>query len=178
MDGRRARGRLESGRLDTAIVHDMGSSDRLEYPIGKVLYETTGYVSDLRVSPDGTRVAFLDHQLRWDDRGWVKVVDASAKVTTLAGEFWGAEGLAWSRDGSTLYFAANDRSATEESRPGDVTYQVRSVRTDSAGTSSSALTSPGDFHDSRYRRGRAMARHAGGDPAGGGRAAGRRHRRS
>ena len=111
-----------------AIVHDMGSSDRLEYPIGKVLYETAGYVSDLRVSPDGTRVAFLDHQQRLDDRGWVKVVDASAKVTTLAGEFWGEEGLAWSRDGTTLYFAANNRPATEESRPGDVTYQVRSVR--------------------------------------------------
>ena len=129
-----------------AIVHDMGSNDRLEYPIGKALYETTGYVSDLRVSPDGTRVAFLDHQQRWDDRGWVKVVDASAKVTTVAGEFWGAEGLAWSRDGTTLYFAANDRAATEEARPGDVTYQVRSVRIDRAGTSSSALTSPGDFY--------------------------------
>ena len=129
-----------------AIVHDMGSNDRLEYPIGKALYETTGYVSDLRVSPDGTRVAFLDHQQRWDDRGWVKVVDASAKVTTVAGEFWGAEGLAWSRDGTTLYFAANDRAATEEARPGDVTYQVRSVRIDSGSTSSSALTSPGDFY--------------------------------
>jgi Tol biopolymer transport system component len=129
-----------------AIVHDMGSSDRVEYPIGKVLYETTGYVSDLRVSPDGNRVAFLDHQQRWDDRGWVKIVDTAAKVTTLAGEFWGAEGLAWSRDGAMLYFAANNRSSAEESRPGDVTYQVRSVRLDSAGTSSSALTSPGDFY--------------------------------
>src|SRR5688572_5988075 len=96
-----------------AIVHDMGSSDRLEYPIGKVLYETTGYVSDLRVSPDGTRVAFLDHQQRWDDRGWVKVVDTNRNVTTLAGEFWGAEGLAWTRDGTMVYFAANNRSATE-----------------------------------------------------------------
>jgi eukaryotic-like serine/threonine-protein kinase len=129
-----------------AVVHDMGSSDRLEYPIGKVLYETAGYVSDLRVSPDGARVAFLDHQQRWDDRGWVKVVDASGKVTTVAGEFWGEEGLAWSRDGTTLYFASNDRPPTEESRPGDVTYQVRSVRANSAGTSSSALTSPGDFY--------------------------------
>ena len=129
-----------------AVVHDTGSSDRLEYPIGKALYETAGYVSDLRVSPDGTRVAFLDHQQRWDDRGWVKVVDASGKVTTMAGEFWGEEGLAWSRDGTTLYFAANDRPPTEESRPGDVTYQLRSVRLDSAGKSSSALTSPGDFY--------------------------------
>jgi eukaryotic-like serine/threonine-protein kinase len=132
-----------------AVVDDMGSKDRLEYPIGTVLYETAGYVSDPRVSPDGTRVAFLDHQQRFDDRGWVKVVDATRKVTTLAGEFWGEEGLAWSRDGATVYFAANDRRASDEGRPGDVTYQVRAVQIDSPGTSSSALTSPGDFtiHD-------------------------------
>jgi eukaryotic-like serine/threonine-protein kinase len=132
-----------------AIVHDVGSKDRLEYPIGTVLYETAGYVSDPRVSPDGTRVAFLDHQTRFDDRGWVKVVDATRKVTTLAGEFWGEEGLAWSRDGSTVFFAANDRQASDEGRPGDVTYQVRSVAIGQPGTSTFALTSPGDFtiHD-------------------------------
>ena len=59
-----------------AIVHDLGTKDRLEYPIGTVLYETAGYLSDPRVSPDGTRVAFMDHQARFDDRGWVKIVDA------------------------------------------------------------------------------------------------------
>jgi hypothetical protein len=132
-----------------AIVHDLGSKDRLEYPIGTVLYETAGYISDPRVSPDGTRVAFLDHQQRFDDRGWVRVVDTTAKVTTLAGEFWGAEGLAWSRDGKTVLFAANDRQAADAARPGDVTYQVHSVAVDAPGTSAPALTTPGDFtiHD-------------------------------
>jgi len=132
-----------------AIVHDMGSRDQLEFPIGTVIYESAGYISDPRVSPDGTRVAFLDHQQRYDDRGWVKVVDTKGKVTTLAGEFWGEEGLAWSRDGATVYFAANDRRASNEARPGDVTYQVHAARIDRPGTSSPALTSPGDFtiHD-------------------------------
>jgi dipeptidyl aminopeptidase/acylaminoacyl peptidase len=132
-----------------AIVHDVDSKDRLEYPIGTVLYETAGYISDPRVSPDGQRVAFLDHQQRFDDRGWVKVVDATRKVTTLAGEFWGEEGLAWSRDGRTVFFAANDRQSSDESRPGDVTYQVRAVEIARPGMSASALTSPGDFtiHD-------------------------------
>jgi eukaryotic-like serine/threonine-protein kinase len=132
-----------------AIVHDLGSKDRLEYPIGTVLYETAGYISDPRVSPDGTRVAFLDHQARFDDRGWVKVVDAKRQVTTLAGEFWGEEGLAWSRDGATVFFAANHRQASDAGRPGDVTYQVHAVAVDRPGTAASALTSPGDFtiHD-------------------------------
>jgi hypothetical protein len=132
-----------------AIVHDQNSKDRLEYPIGTVLYETAGYVSDVRVSPDGNRVAFMDHQTRWDDRGWVKVVDRNKTVTTLAGEFWGEESLAWSADGTTVFFAANDRQAGDENHPGDLSYQIHSVAVAEPGKAVSALTSPGDFfiHD-------------------------------
>src|SRR6185295_5125015 len=110
-----------------AIIHDQGSRDRLEYPIGTVLYETAGYVSDPRVSPDGTRVAFMDHQTRFDDRGWIKVVDRDKKVTTLAGEFWGEEGLAWSPDGAMLWFGANDRRVAAGTDSGNLTYQIHSV---------------------------------------------------
>jgi dipeptidyl aminopeptidase/acylaminoacyl peptidase len=132
-----------------AIVHDENSKDRLEYPIGTVLYETAGYVSDLRVSPDGSRVAFMDHQARFDDRGWVKVVDRDKKVTTLAGEFWGEESLAWSPDGKTVFFGANDRQQGDESHPGDLSYQIHSVAIAAPGTAVAALPSPGDFfiHD-------------------------------
>jgi Tol biopolymer transport system component len=91
-----------------AIIHDLGSGrDRLEYPAGTALHEVSGYLSDPRVSPDGTRVAFFEHQWRFDDRGWVKVVDRTGHVTTLAGEFWGLEGLAWTPDGSTVVFSGN-----------------------------------------------------------------------
>ena len=132
-----------------AIVHDLGTKDRLEYPIGTVLYETAGYLSDPRVSPDGTRVAFMDHQARFDDRGWVKIVDATGKVTTLAGEFSAEEGLVWSRDGATVFFAASDPQAADESRASLVNYQVRAVAIDNPGSSASTVTSPGDFiiHD-------------------------------
>jgi Tol biopolymer transport system component len=70
-----------------AIVHDQGSKDVLEYPIGSVLYETAGYVSDLRVSPDGRLVAFMDHQSRFDrsrlgesGRSWQECDDAGGGV--------------------------------------------------------------------------------------------------
>ena len=85
----------------------LATTDRLEYPIGKTLYEVRrGYLSDPRVSPDGSRVAFLEHPARYDDRGWLKVVDRDGTVTTLAGEFWGGEGVAWSPDGATLFFSS------------------------------------------------------------------------
>ena len=60
---------------ELAIIHDVGGRDRLEFPIGKVLYEASGYLSDPRVSPDGRHVAFAEHPFRWDDRGTVKIVD-------------------------------------------------------------------------------------------------------
>ncbi len=91
---------------DLAIVRYLGGFDRLEFPAGKVLYQTGGYVSDLRVSPDGRRLAFVDHQLRFDDRGWVKLVDGDGTIRTLAGEFSAIEGLAWTRDGAAIVFSA------------------------------------------------------------------------
>ncbi len=90
-----------------AIVHQVEGTDRLEYPLGTVIYTTTGYISEPRVSPDGSRVAFLDHQWSFDDRGWLKVCDRAGKVTTLSHEFWAIEGLAWLPDGKSLVFSGN-----------------------------------------------------------------------
>jgi Tol biopolymer transport system component len=89
-----------------AVVHDVGAKDRIEYPPGKVLYEAGGYLSDPRVAPDGRRIAFVEHPSRYDDRGWLKVVDLSGHVATLAGEFWGVEGMAWTHSGKTILFSA------------------------------------------------------------------------
>ncbi len=88
-----------------AIVRAEKGGNRLEYPIGTVLYETTGYVSEPRVSADGARVAFIDHQWIGDDRGRLKIVDRSGKVTILSREYCTVEGLAWSADGATLIFS-------------------------------------------------------------------------
>ena len=88
-----------------AIVHDLGTKDQLEYPVGKILHQSAGYLSEPRVSPDGSRVAFFEHPARFDDRGWLKVTDRNGTVTARAGEFWGVEGLAWSPDGRSLLFS-------------------------------------------------------------------------
>ncbi len=87
-----------------AVARTVAGVDNLEYPIGNVLYETSGYVSDLRVSPDGKQVAFLDHQWRGDDRGRLKVVDASRKVVTLSDDYWAVEGVTWTLDGRDILF--------------------------------------------------------------------------
>ena len=89
-------------RLDTA-----DATMRLEYPVGTVLYRASpgGYVSDVRISPGGDRVAFFDHATGGDDRGVVKIVDKAGRVSTLSDEFWGLEGLAWERGGRAVLFS-------------------------------------------------------------------------
>jgi len=79
-----------------ATVRDVQGRNQLEYPAGKVLYQTTGWISHPRVSPDGELVAFLDHPIRRDDGGSVSVVDRAGKKRNLAGVFSTVQGLAWS----------------------------------------------------------------------------------
>ncbi|MGH9366972.1 MAG: protein kinase domain-containing protein [Thermoanaerobaculia bacterium] len=89
-----------------AVVRDVGARNRLEFPIGKVLYETTGWVSHPRVSPKGDLVAFLDHPVVGDDGGTVAIVDRSGKKKTLTDLFATQAGLAWSPDGEIWFTAA------------------------------------------------------------------------
>jgi eukaryotic-like serine/threonine-protein kinase len=88
-----------------AVVRLSGSLQRLEYPAGKVLYETAGWISHPRVSPDGLRVAFLDHAILGDDRGKVAVADR-AGWKTLGGTWGSAWGLAWPPGGKEIWFTA------------------------------------------------------------------------
>jgi Tol biopolymer transport system component len=87
-----------------AIVRASNSHVQLEYPMGKNLYETDGYVSHVRVSPKGDRVAFLDHPLLGDSRGTVAVIDASGQVKRLTDEFTDETGLAWAPSGEEIWF--------------------------------------------------------------------------
>jgi eukaryotic-like serine/threonine-protein kinase len=89
-----------------AVVRDVGARNRLEFPIGKTLYETSGWVSHPRVSPRGDLVAFLDHPVQGDDGGAVAVVDSAGKTKTLTGLYATEAGLAWSPDGEIWFTAA------------------------------------------------------------------------
>lgn len=91
---------------DLAVVREVNGKNRLEYPIGKVLYETSGYISYPRISPKGDRIAFMDHGFRWDNRGTIATVDLSGNKTVLTEEHAAEEGLAWSADGSEIWFTA------------------------------------------------------------------------
>jgi serine/threonine protein kinase len=88
-----------------SVVREVRGMVRLEFPIGRILFETTGWISHARVSPDGTHIAFLDHPLRGDDLGHVMLVDRNGTSQTLTKNFASTRGLAWKRDGSEMWFS-------------------------------------------------------------------------
>jgi len=81
-----------------ALIREVAGRQRLEFPIGHVLYETGGWLSSVRVSPGGDRVAFLEHPARGNDAGSAAVIDQSGKKTTLSVAFASVQGLAWAGD--------------------------------------------------------------------------------
>jgi eukaryotic-like serine/threonine-protein kinase len=88
------------------IVRRAGGKFRLEYPIGRVLYESTGMIRYPRLSPRGDMAAFMDNPVLGDDAGSVAIVDREGGKRTLASGFTGLGGLAWSPDGREVWFTA------------------------------------------------------------------------
>ena len=92
-----------------AIVRDVGGRNRLEYPVGKVLFETGGWISHPRISRHGDMIAFLDHPIQGDSIAGVSVVDLNGKKKSLTEPYGGgAIGLAWSPSGDEVWVTATD----------------------------------------------------------------------
>jgi Tol biopolymer transport system component/predicted Ser/Thr protein kinase len=83
---------------ELAIVHEVGGKHRLEYPVGRVLYESTDPLANLRVSPDGETVAFLE----WRSRYLLRLVDRKGAVRTLAEDAIGFP--SWSSRGDEIWW--------------------------------------------------------------------------
>ena len=89
-----------------AVVRRVEDKSRLEFPVGKVLYESNGWIATPRFSRRGDLIAFLDHPSAPDDRGSVVVVDLNGKKTTLSGFWESLRGVAWNPRGDEVWFAA------------------------------------------------------------------------
>ncbi len=91
-----------------AILRQQGDKTRIEYPIGTVKYETPHYVQNIRVSPDGKRLAILEPSRGEFD---LAIIDQGAPVTIARGWAKGATGLAWSPDGKEIWVSGTSSSA-------------------------------------------------------------------
>jgi eukaryotic-like serine/threonine-protein kinase len=111
-----------------AVVRHGNRKVQLEYPVGNVLYTTSGYLDYVRVSPSGKQVAFLEHPVYEDDRGWVSVVDAAGNRKLLTKEYGGIQGLAW-RSGGEIWFSAADEATDQRVYGVELSGKAREVLT-------------------------------------------------
>ena len=94
---------LDGKNLVVIRVHE--GKWRIEFPIGKVLYETESVIGSPRLSPRGDRIAFWTS--RDQSNATVESVDLAGKHSVLSGPWKRGGGLAWSPDGGEVWFSAN-----------------------------------------------------------------------
>jgi hypothetical protein len=104
-----------------AVIRDPGS-DRpwtVEFPVGTTVHEARAAWS-LRVSPDGSRVAFFEGPRLFDSapKAMLTVIDKAGRTSTLSRDLTGL-GLAWTPSGTEIWFTAT--------RPGQHAPQLHAV---------------------------------------------------
>src|SRR5688572_21230420 len=101
-----------------AVIRDPGSNRpwTVEFPAGTTVHETPAAWS-LRVSPDGSRVAFFEGPVMFGSpaQAMITVVDRSGRKSTVAQD-WAGIGLAWAPSGNEIWFTAT-RPAPGEFAP-------------------------------------------------------------
>jgi dipeptidyl aminopeptidase/acylaminoacyl peptidase len=87
-----------------AVVRWIEGRCRLEYPLGAVVYEPPppAWLSDVKVSPKGDRLAFAEHPAPNDKRGSVVVMDLRGRRLWATGVFDPFLGLAWEEEDEGL----------------------------------------------------------------------------
>ncbi len=90
-----------------AVVRTTPGFQQLEFPVGKVLYQTAGGIGNPRISPKGDLIAFFDYPLGSYAIGSVATVDMKGNKKTLT-QFWlgSLNGPAWSAAGDEILFTA------------------------------------------------------------------------
>jgi Tol biopolymer transport system component len=82
-----------------------GNANRLEYPIGTLIYAPDGWVSHVRFSPNGEFLAIADHIQSGDD-GRIVIIDQHGNKKTSSSFYSSVQGLAWSPNGKEVWFSA------------------------------------------------------------------------
>lgn len=115
----------ETGEL--AVAKAASGSYQLEYPRGKVLFRTSGWLSEVRVSRDGGPVAFLHHPVRHDDGGSLTVVDAGGNAQVLVKDWAVVSGLAWHPEKNEIWFSGSKTGGAGSLWAVDMRGNVRAV---------------------------------------------------
>ena len=91
---------------EMAVIRLAGGKYRVEFPRGKMIYESDHPLGYLRISPRGNAVAFAEFTSTDGDGAWVMAVDRSGKELIHSATFVSVEGLAWPPSGEEVWVGA------------------------------------------------------------------------
>src|SRR5271155_5545483 len=105
---------------------------RLEYPIGKVLFDSINWLSHPKISPDGKWIAFADHgNPGGDDEGAVAVIRSDGgdnnKDRKLSSGWESLEGIFWSPNGDEIWFTSTSSGSAENPRAVTLSGKLRKI---------------------------------------------------
>jgi eukaryotic-like serine/threonine-protein kinase len=90
---------------EMAIVRHTEGTYRVEYPRGKVIYESHKPLGFVRIAPDGKSLAIAQSVGEWGDAGRLFVLDANGKQITHSQMYVSLEGVAWPPSGEEVWLA-------------------------------------------------------------------------
>jgi hypothetical protein len=93
------------------VVRQVGAGQRIERPLGTTVFETSGLIRQLRVSPNGDAVAFVDEGI--DEPARIMLLDSRNQVRPLSRGYSFIGGFAWNPRSNELWFAAGDGAFTD-----------------------------------------------------------------
>ena len=90
-----------------AVTRATARGFRIEAPVGTTIVDEPGWITHLRISPDGLSLAYLRHPHVNDDAGALVVVEIASRTARVITDDWTSiAGLAWDPDGASLWFTA------------------------------------------------------------------------
>jgi hypothetical protein len=121
----------------------------VEYPPGKTLYTSSEWIDNLRVAPQGDRVAFVKHPVPMDDGGDVVVAGRDGRSRVLSAGWESIEGLAWHPAEREIWFTAARSGVDRSLMAVDMNGRLRQVAQIPGGMLLRDISASGDVLISR-----------------------------
>jgi eukaryotic-like serine/threonine-protein kinase len=103
-----------AGGKELAVTRQIRGGHVIEAPIGTPVFESQHWISDLRISPRGDRLAFLEHDMWGDNAGRVVILDMRGQRIAESQRWSNTGGLAWSPGGDEVWTAREGVPGTRD----------------------------------------------------------------
>jgi predicted Ser/Thr protein kinase len=114
---------------EVAVVRRDAQGDKLEFPLGNVLFQTGGMITHPRFSPAGDQVAFLHHPNITNTDGDVVVVNRAGQTKILSAKWYSVWGLAWHPKTNEIWFTATQAGSKHDLRAATLSGSGRTILT-------------------------------------------------